>query len=179
MKELALNVLDLTQNSISAHATLIELEVCEDTAADLLRITLADNGCGMTEDQVKRVMDPFYTTRTTRKVGLGVPFFKMAAEMAGGSLSINSEVGKGTKLTATFVLSNVDRMPIGDMEGVVRDLIYMNPDIDFTYRRRIDSKEFFLDTRELKKILGEVPLNSPDVSQWMAEYLKEQIESIK
>lgn len=179
MKELSLNVLDLTQNSITAHATLIELEVCEDTVADLLKITLTDNGCGMTEDQVKRVMDPFYTTRTTRKVGLGVPFFKMAAEMAGGSLSIDSEVGKGTKLTATFTLSNVDRMPVGDMEGVVRDLIYMNPDIDFTYRRQINGKEIFLDTRELKKILGEVPLNSPDVSQWISEYLKEQIESIK
>ena len=179
MKELALNILDLAQNSISARATLIELEVLENSASDTLVITLADNGCGMTEDQVKNVTDPFFTTRTTRKVGLGVPFFKMAAEMAGGSFSIQSETGKGTRLLATFVLSNVDRMPIGDMEGVVSDLIYMNPKINFTYRRRIDSKEFFLDTAELKEILGDVPLNSPEVFEWISEYLKEQLASIK
>ncbi|MDD4698760.1 MAG: sensor histidine kinase [Oscillospiraceae bacterium] len=179
MKELALNILDLAQNSISARATLIELEVIEDTMSDFLKITLADNGCGMTEDQVKSVTDPFYTTRTTRKVGLGVPFFKMAAEMAGGSFSIESEVGKGTRLAATFGLSNVDRMPVGDMEGVVSDLIYMNPQINFTFRRRIDSKEFFLDTAELKEILGDVPLNSSEVFEWISGYLKEQLESIK
>jgi len=179
MKELALNILDLAQNSISANSSVIELEVIQDAVEDLLKITLADNGCGMTEEQVKSVTDPFYTTRTTRKVGLGVPFFKMAAEMAGGSFSIESELGVGTRLTATFILSNVDRMPIGDMEGVVRDLIYMNPNIDFTYKRCIDSKELFLDTRELKKILGDVPLNSPEVFDWISEYLKEQLESIK
>jgi len=179
MKELALNILDLAQNSISANSSVIGLKVIEDSVEDLLSITLADNGRGMTEDQVKSVTDPFYTTRTTRKVGLGVPFFKMAAEMAGGSFSIKSELGVGTRLTATFVLSSVDRMPIGDMEGVVRDLMYMNPNIDFTYKRRIDSKEFFIDTRELKEILGDVPLNSPEVFDWISEYLKEQLESIK
>ena len=112
MRELALNVMDVAQNSISAGATLITLTVEEESAADRLSITLEDNGCGMTEEQVRSVVDPFYTTRTTRKVGLGVPLFKMEAEMTGGSFSIRSQKGRGTILTAIFVPSHVDMIPL-------------------------------------------------------------------
>lgn len=178
MKELSLNVLDIVQNSISAGAGFIQLDTIEDTVSDLLTINIIDNGSGMTGEQVRNVTDPFFTTRTTRKVGLGVPFFKMAAEMAGGGFSIDSTVGEGTKVCATFRLSNVDRMPIGDMEGTVAMLIHMNPALDFVYLRRRDEREFKLDTKELREILGDVPLNSPDVHEWIEAFLAENTEAL-
>lgn len=180
MRELALNVMDVAQNSISAGATLITLTVEEESAADRLSITLEDNGCGMTEEQVRSVVDPFYTTRTTRKVGLGVPLFKMEAEMTGGGLRIDSEPGKGTTVTAEFVPSHVDFIPLGDINETVLLLITCNTDRDFVFHHRIDDREFTLDTRELRGILGEeVDLNVPDVVAWMRDFLKEQTESIK
>lgn len=178
MKELSLNVLDIAQNSVVANASLIIIETAEDTAADLLTIIITDNGKGMTEEQVARVIDPFYTTRTTRKVGLGIPLYKMAAEMTGGSFEIKSEPGVGTTVTATFVLSSVDRMPIGDMEGTVEALIQMNPELDFVYNRKKDGAEFTLDTRELREMLDGVPLNNPDVGVWIKEYLAENLQAI-
>ncbi|MEG1886963.1 MAG: ATP-binding protein [Oscillospiraceae bacterium] len=178
MRELALNILDLSQNSITAGADFINITVSQNAQTDRLYMELKDNGCGMTKEQCENVVDPFYTTRTTRKVGLGVPFFKMAAEMTGGSFSIKSEKGVGTIVSAEFVLSSVDLIPVGDMEGVVKDLIYMNPSIDFVYKRAINNKSFVVDTRELKEILGGVPLNDPEVCLWLGEYLKEQLESI-
>ncbi len=179
MKELSLNVLDIAQNSISAGATLITIETIEDGTADRLYINILDNGKGMTAEQVAHVTDPFYTTRTTRKVGLGVPLFKMAAEMAGGDFAIQSEVGKGTAVRASFQLSNVDRMPLGDMEDTVAMLIHMNPGLDFVYRRGKDGREFVLDTRELRQILGDVPLNEPDVAEWIKGYLSEQLAGLQ
>lgn len=178
MKELSLNILDLTQNSITAGASVIEITVAEDPEADRLEITLADNGRGMTPQQVAVVSDPFYTTRTTRKVGLGIPLFKMAAEMAGGHCRIESAVGKGTTIAAEFVLSHIDRIPIGDMEGVVHDLVYMNPTLDFIYTRKRGERSFVFDTRELREILGDVPFNEPEVSTWISEYLAQQLATI-
>ena len=113
MQELSLNVLDVAENSVRANASLVEITVEEDTAADRLAIVIRDNGKGMTPEQVQTVIDPFYTTRTTRKVGLGVPFFRMAAQLSGGDLTIQSQVGAGTTVTATFGLTNIDRMPWG------------------------------------------------------------------
>lgn len=173
MRELSLNVLDIVQNSISAKATVIEIELLEHIEKDLLEINIFDNGKGMTEEQVKSVIDPFFTTRTTRKVGLGIPLFKMAAEMSGGRLDIKSEVGKGTRVYTSYGYSNVDRMPVGDMNGTVSMLIRMNPDIDFVYTHSINEKSYVLDTRELRKQLEDVPLDTPDVIEWIEEYLKE------
>ena len=184
MRELALNVMDVAQNSISAGATLITLTVEEESAADRLSITLEDNGCGMTEEQVRSVVDPFYTTRTTRKVGLGVPLFKMEAEMTGGSFEISSEKGKGTSLCALFKLSSVDMIPLGDIGGTVQLLITCNPKLDFLFTRSYrgageDRREFTLDTRELRQVLGEdVPLDAPDVVLWIRDYLAEQTEEL-
>ena len=153
MTEIALNVLDVTENSVRANASLIHVSVDADTAADRMIILIEDNGCGMTAEQVASVEDPFFTTRTTRKVGLGIPFYKYAALATGGDFSITSEVGAGTKVRAEFVLSHVDRMPLGDMCSTMHTLITFNTDIDFVYTYTVDDRSFTLDTREFKEIL--------------------------
>lgn len=173
LPEISLNILDVAQNSVRAGAKLTEISVEIDTAADTLSVIIKDNGCGMTPEQVQRVADPFFTTRTTRKIGLGVPFFKMAAENTGGSFSIESEVGKGTVVTAVFGLSHIDRMPLGDMTFTIHSLVTLNRDIDFVYRYSVDGRSFALDTREFREILGGVPLNTPEVSAYIKEYLEE------
>ena len=154
MRELSLNVLDIAQNSIAAGASVITMTVEEDAGADRLTLSVEDNGCGMTSEQLERVRDPFYTTRTTRPVGMGIPLFRMAAEATGGSLSITSK--------------------LGDMDGTVSTLVRMNPGLDFRYIHRVDGREFVFDTREIRDILGDVPLDDPDVALWLNEYLREQ-----
>lgn len=182
MRELSLNVMDVVQNSISADARRITIEVYEDIPGDRLSITVKDDGRGMSEEQVQKVIDPFYTTRTTRSVGLGVPLFKMEAEMTGGSFEIDSVLGTGTMLQAAFRPSSVDMVPLGDINAVILLLITCNPELDFLFtRKRMEDAErqFSLDTRELKEILGEdVPLNSPEVVQWVTEFLKENTDQL-
>ncbi|MEY8311456.1 ATP-binding protein [Oscillospiraceae bacterium 42-9] len=179
MRELSLNVMDIAQNSISAGAGLITIEVREDRGEDTLSISIRDNGRGMTPEQVEHVTDPFFTTRTTRSVGLGVPLFKMEAEMTGGSFSIQSKLGEGTVTTAVFKPSSVDMIPLGDINGTVSMLVLMNPDLDFIFQRSLitqegDQREFELRTTQLREVLGgDVPLNAPDVTQWINEYLAE------
>lgn len=178
MRELSLNVMDVAQNSVMAGATLTMIRVMEQ--GNHLQIEIRDNGKGMTEEQVKNVTDPFYTTRTTRKVGLGVPLFKMQAEMTGGGLTITSKPGEGTDVVATFDMSHVDMIPIGDMESTILLLITCNPDSDFVYYRSHDDRSFTLDTREIRAVLGEdVPLNTPDVTAWIKEFLQENLDSIQ
>lgn len=178
MRELSLNVLDIAQNSITAGAALIRMEVLENTANHTLKIGIYDDGCGMTEEQVKSVLDPFYTTRTTRKVGMGVPLFKMAAEQTGGSFTITSKVGIGTNVQAVFKTDSVDFTPLGDMASTVVTLISMNTDREFLYRRKADEKEFVLDTAEIREILGGVPLSEPAVVQWMRAFINENTEAL-
>lgn len=178
MRELSLNILDIAQNSLSAGATLVTLTVEEDSAADSLVLSVEDNGRGMDADVLARVRDPFYTTRTTRKVGMGIPLFRMAAEMTGGTLDIRSACGKGTLLRASFGLSHIDRMPLGDMAGTLTALIRLNPDVDFRYRHTVDGHAFEMDTRELRAELGGVPLTEPDVMDWIDGYLRENEDSL-
>ena len=179
MRELSLNVMDIAQNSLSAGASLTQIVVEESSAEDTLTLKIIDNGRGMTAEQAARVTDPFFTTRTTRKVGLGVPLFKMAAEQTGGSFSIESEPGKGTTVTAVFKPSHIDMTPLGDINSTVGLLIYSNPERDFIFRRERDGRSFTLDTRELREILGEeVKLSAPEVSEWIQGYLKEQTDMI-
>ena len=173
MPEISLNILDVAENSTRAGAALVTITVDADTAADMLTIVIKDDGCGMTEEQVAQVTDPFYTTRTTRRVGLGVPFFKMAAEMSGGSFDITSAPGKGTTVTAVFGLSNVDRMPLGDMSSTMHTLITMHEDTDFFYRYSYDGDSFELATAEMREILGGVPFSEQEVSQYIRDYLRE------
>ncbi len=176
MRELSLNILDIAQNSITANASLITIEVLENTVEHTLLIGIYDNGKGMSEEQVKSVIDPFFTTRTTRKVGMGIPLFKMAAEQTGGSLEIKSKLGVGTETRAFFKTDSVDFTPLGDVASTIQMLITMNTDRDFVYKHKVDEKEFVCDTRELKAILGDVPLDTYEVSQWILEFIKENTE---
>ena len=176
MRELSLNILDVAQNSITAGASLITVEVTENTVDKTMLIGIYDNGKGMSEEQVKSVIDPFFTTRTTRKVGMGIPLFKMAAEQTGGSLEIKSEIGVGTEIRATFKTDSVDFTPLGDVASTIQMLITMNTDRDFVYKHIVDGKEFVCDTREIKAILGDVPLDSYEISQWILEFIKENTE---
>ncbi len=173
MTELSLNVLDVAQNSIRANADFIQIRVEIINEQDRLTITISDNGCGMTAEQITKVEDPFYTTRTTRSVGLGVPFFKYAALAAGGDFCIDSKPGLGTIITAVFVLSHIDRMPLGDMTSTIHTLITLNTTIDFLYIYKVDEKSFTLDTRDFREILEGVPFDVPEVSSYIKEYLKE------
>lgn len=178
MRELSLNVLDVAQNSVSAGASLVTITVAEDSAADRLTITIEDNGCGMTPEQLKQVQDPFFTTRTTRRIGMGIPLFRMAAQMANGDLTVSSEQNVGTTVTATFCLGHIDRMPLGDMIGTVCTLIRLNPTLDFLYRHSTNSGTAELDTRSLREVLGDVPLCEPDVMEWITAFLSEQYQEL-
>ncbi|GHU60051.1 histidine kinase [Clostridia bacterium] len=182
MQELSLDILDIVQNSVRANAALIELSVTVDEPADLLTVYVKDDGCGMSASQLAKVTDPFWTTRTTRKgnIGLGIPLFKMGAELTGGSLTVTSDDSAdshGTELTATFGLRSIDRPPLGDICDTVHMLVTLNTRIDFVYTYRVvsggDARGFTLDTREFKETLGGVPLDTPDVAQYIAEYLTE------
>ncbi len=172
LPEISLNILDIAQNSIVADASLIQITVDETTEGHLLKVEIEDDGTGMSEDVVAAVTDPFFTTRKTRSVGLGLPFFKQEAESTGGVFHILSEPGKGTVVTAIFCTDHIDCMPLGDINATIHSLIVMNPQIDFLYRRIADNQSFVLDTREMKGILGDVPFDAPEVSQFLKEYLQ-------
>ena len=156
MPEISLNILDVAENSVRAKASLIEITVSVKPKEDTLSVIIRDDGCGMTADQVKRAQDPFFTTRTTRIVGLGLPFFKQAAESTGGTFRIDSEKGKGTTVEAVFILSHIDRMPLGDISSTIHTLIVFNEQIDFKYTYEYDDKGFILDTREMREMLGDL-----------------------
>lgn len=178
MQELSMSILDVAENSVRAGASLIEITVDDEPRSDSLSVTISDNGCGMTPEQVKNVTDPFYTTRTTRKVGLGVPFFKMAAELTGGKLEIQSTVGKGTDLKARFVRSSIDLMPLGNINETISTLIHCNPHIDFVYKRRYEDAEMTLDTREFRRVLDGIELNDPKVSRFIRDFLAENTSDL-
>lgn len=173
-----MNVLDVAENSTRAGASLVQISVETDTVADRMTVTIADDGCGMSQEQVSRVTDPFFTSRTTRKVGLGIPFFKYAAESTGGSFAITSTEGVGTTVTAVFVLSHIDRMPLGDMNSTIHTLMIGHPETDFLYRYGYNGRSFTLDTRQFRQILGDVPFDVPEISEYIKEYLAEnQLET--
>ena len=173
LPELSLHVLDIVENSTKANATLVTIIVSIQTSLDRLTITIKDNGCGMSLEQISKVKDPFFTTRTTRKVGLGVPFFQMAAETANGTFHIESKKQEGTTVCATFQLSHIDRMPLGDMNATIHQLILMHLDCDFLYCYEYNDRNFTLDTREFREILGDIPFDTPEVSTYIKQYLSE------
>ena len=179
MKELSLNILDIVQNSIAAGAEHIGIALIED-ADGKLQMTVCDDGCGMHAETLARVTDPFCTSRKTRKVGMGIPLLRLAAEQTGGSLTITSvsadddPIGHGTVTTAVFDTKHIDMTPLGDVISSVLTLIQGHPDTDFLFKHTFPCKTVLLDTRELKAVLGDVPLNSYEVIKWIEEYLKEQ-----
>ncbi len=179
MKELSLNILDITYNSIKAKAEKIEITIIESVEKNTVSIEIQDNGCGMDEEFLRKVTDPFVTTRTTRKVGLGIPLFKQSAEDTDGSFSIQSKVGEGTTVSAEFRLDHLDRAPIGDMAGTMVSLIQANDQIRFIYRHVTDQGEFVFDTDELHAQLEDVPLSEPSVLQWIGDYINENLDDIQ
>ena len=177
MKDVSLNILDIVQNSIKAGASLIRVALVEQDG--VLRITIEDNGSGMAPELAARVTDPFVTTRDTRSVGLGLPFYRQAAEQTGGSLELVSELGKGTTVTAVFHTGHIDAPPLGDMPATVQTLIQGSPEIDFDYLHERDGKTSALDTRFLREQLDGVPLSEPDVLQWIYEFLQESEKELE
>ncbi len=179
MKELSLNILDIAENSVKAKAKLIEILLTWEN--DTLRLKITDDGCGMTADILKRVSDPFYTTRTTRSVGMGISLLKLAAEQTGGYLTIDSvsELDcpdqHGTTLEALFYPDHIDSEPLGDIISTLITLIQGSPDIDFHYLDSSPERQVELDTRQIRETLGgDIPLNSFEVLEWIRGYLEEQ-----
>ena len=183
MKEISLNILDIAKNSTKAGASLVKILLNEND--ETLTLSIEDNGCGMSEETVKSVIDPFYTTRTTRKVGLGIPLLKLSCEQTGGHLSIESRDKEnhpdnhGTKITAVFNKNHIDFTPLGDVVFSVVTLIQGDPDIDFLFIHKMSKGEVNLDTRELRAQLGDIPLNELEILNWISDYLKEQYEEIQ
>lgn len=178
MKELSLNILDIAKNSTAAGATLIEITLVTD-AKGFLTMTIRDNGCGMSEETQKRVSDPFYTTRTTRKVGMGIPLLRFAAESTGGTLTITSTTDPachGTTVTATFDTGHIDFMPVGDVISSLTTLIAGDPDRDFVFLDKTPKRTVSLDTRELRQVLGEVSLGEYEVLAWIKAFLSDQYQ---
>jgi anti-sigma regulatory factor (Ser/Thr protein kinase) len=182
MLELALHVLDILRNAVEAGATQVELTIVEDEPADRLALTVTDNGRGMDDETIRRALNPFYTTRRTRHVGLGLPLLVAAAETAGGGLTIRSRAGEGTTVETTFRLSHPDRQPLGDMAATLLAFLLADTAPDLRYTHRLNrqggavppaEREFAFDAAAVRAELDGLPLNHPIVARWLAEYLAE------
>ncbi len=183
MKELSLNILDIAENSLKAGATLLEILLNENN--NILTIVINDNGCGMSQETLQNVTNPFYTTRTTRKVGLGIPFFKEAAEQTGGRFEIASVERAvdpdncGTRVTAVFKTDSIDFTPIGDIVSTLTTLVHGSPDVDLVFLHHTERGEVSLDTREMREVLGDIPLNSPEILEFIRTNLEAEYQEIK
>jgi anti-sigma regulatory factor (Ser/Thr protein kinase) len=163
MEDLSLHILDIAENCITAEATKIEIKILEDTGANLMTVEVNDNGRGMERELLENATDPFYTTRTTRKVGLGIPLLAQSARESSGDISVESKKGEGTSIKATFQYDHIDRRPLGDIGQTIIILIMSNPDIDFLYEHRKNDSVYTLDTADIKEDLEGVPINTPEV----------------
>ena len=183
MNELSLYLLDIMQNSIKAKATLIELNIVTNKDDNLLSIEIVDNGCGMSDEVLNKVLSPFYTTRTTRKVGLGLPLFKELALLCEGSFQIDSKLGVGTKLFVTFKLGNIDLPPFGNWIDTLYLLIINDEGVDIKYTHKVvenkESKEFVFDTLEIKNVLDGMSIKEFSLMQWMKDYIRDGLNEIK
>lgn len=183
MKEIALHLLDLAENSVSAGAKTVRIEVCEDQPADLLSASIVDDGRGMTPDMLDQVTDPFVTSRTTRKVGLGLPLLKGAAEECRGALKIASTVGKGTRVEVSFQHSHIDRMPLGNLPTTFLGLSVAHPEVHWIFRytaRNQGAQETFeYDDQPVKETLDGLSITHPEVLAWLREMLEDGIGTAK
>lgn len=178
MREISLHILDIAENSVNAGSTVVRITIIENLNKDELTIQIEDNGKGMDEDTVRKITDPFVTTRTTRKIGLGIPFLKAAADSCRGGLEINSAPGKGTTLLVRFQHSHIDRMPLGDLKNTLLSLIVGYPEVQWIYTHQVDGKEFRFDTEPVREILGEIPLSDPDVIKYLKKTISQGINGI-
>jgi hypothetical protein len=173
VRELSLHILDVLENAVEAGASRIKIKVDEDLETDRMVIEIADNGRGMDQEVIKRALNPFYTTRTTRHVGLGLPLFREAARRCEGDLIITSKPGEGTRLEATFRHDHIDRAPLGDIAAALLAILLSERPVDLNYCHRVDSREFRFDSSEIRKELGDVPLVYPRVRDWLFDFLRE------
>ncbi len=179
MRDLSLHILDIAENSIRAEAHRIRIEIEHDSEKDLVTLEIIDDGKGMDEETMKMVLDPFFTTKTTRRFGLGLPLLAESARMANGEFSVTSEPGAGTKVRATFQASHIDTKPLGDIPGTVVTLIMGHPDVDVLYRHSVDGSEYCLDTSEIKTQLEGVPINSPEVIEVIRQNIDEGLANLR
>ncbi len=178
MKDLSLHVMDILQNSTRAGATKIELNIVENTDEDTYSLQFIDNGCGMDEETVQKVIDPFFTTRTVRKVGLGLPLIKQNAERTGGSFQIKSELGKGTIVNVIFSHKNIDRPTLGDIAGTIVLTASAYPDVRFIYKHQKNGKEYIFDTDEVNEALDGISIQDPEIIQYLREMITENLKEI-
>lgn len=179
MLDLSLGILDIAMNSVVAGAKNIGLSIDINSTKDILSLVITDNGRGMSKEVAIKAADPFYTTRKTRAVGLGLPFHKMQAELTGGTFAIVSEPGRGTTISTTYTLSHIDRLPLGSIEETVVTLIQGSPDIEYSLRISNDSEDFVFDTADIKAQLDGVPVDSPEILSFLREFLRENINNIR
>lgn len=179
MKDLSMHILDIIQNSVRANASTVNLNIIEDKDADLFKIIINDDGDGMDSDTLNKVLDPFFTTRTTRKVGLGLSLLKQNAERTGGYMTIDSELGEGTETKAVFSFFNIDRPSLGDMPGTMTVLVGANPEIHFNYSHNTGEGEYIFDTNEVKEALDGVPINNAEILMYLRDMIKENLQAIK
>ncbi len=179
MEDLSLHILDIAENSVAAEADEIEIKIVEDEKKDLLALEIIDNGLGMDKQTIRKVLDPFFTTKTTRRFGLGLPLLSEAAKSANGNLSIKSKKGKGTRIKAEFQYSHIDRKPLGDLGQTIITLVMGNPEIDIIYVHRKNSRKYYFDTREIRNKLKDKPLNSPQGMRIVREDLRQIQNKLK
>ncbi len=179
MLELAAHILDIAENSVRAGASLVEITIIEDENENIFSIEIIDNGCGMTEEEIKKVFDPFYTTKKVRKVGLGIPLLSDAAQRTGGNLHLHSVKGKGTHLKVTFELNHIDRQPLGDIVGTLIILIAGNSFVDFLYKHRHNDRQFSLDTRIIRKEIDDLPMNHPEILKYIRNVIDDGLSEIQ
>ena len=175
MRELSLHILDIAENSIAANAKDIEISIFEDTINDTIKIKIQDNGKGIDKEMLEIISDPFTTSRTTRKVGLGIPLLKAAAEEVNGSFKIDSLRNHGTALEVSLQRSHIDRMPLGDLPGTFLTLLVSNPDIHWIFMYMIDNENFLFDSAPIKKVLGDVSFTEPQILAHIREHIEQGI----
>ncbi len=178
MEELSLHFMDLIENSLKAGADLVEIDIIEDPAGDRMEVTIKDNGSGMDAETLAKAVDPFYTTRTTRRIGLGLSLMKANAEAWDGGLELSSEPGVGTKLKTWFRLSHIDRQPMGDWPGTLMGLVMSRPGVGFKYRHQVGENEFELDTIELEQELGAGAMQNPQVIGLLETQVRQALEAL-
>jgi anti-sigma regulatory factor (Ser/Thr protein kinase) len=178
MRELSLHLLDIAENGVSAGAQNITITIVEDLRTDRLKLAVEDDGRGMDAAMVEQVTNPFITTRTTRKVGLGIPLLKLAAEMCDGSLTVESTPNVGTMVNVDFQRSHIDRMPLGDVAGTLLALLVGWPQVHWVLRYRVDDEEFVFDDAPIKEELGDLPLSDPEVIGFLRGALREGIADV-
>jgi len=178
MDDLSLHILDVAENSVAAGATRIAIMIVEDSLRDVLTVEIVDNGRGMDAHELARVADPFYTTRTTRRVGLGLSLLESAARAANGSLQVHSEPGTGTRVVASFQLSHIDRKPLGNMADTITTLVGGSPDTDLSYRHERDGRSVWFTTEEIRPHLDGQPANTPETLKFIRDYVMQEEEGL-